>query len=208
MSAPENPKVGGCYIWVISFLLFVFTVSGAAFLLLYVTQPASATTSRYAIIGVSLVFLPWIFWVLTFFYRVLSRCCGFRMICFRPFGYADNDKNAPAMRSNPIGTNAVSIPIENDGLAGNQDRNLGNGNENENENLNGNENRNRNREPTSPRRVHFGGVVILGEDENGNTVENQGSPQALSRSSSSASSSSSSSRHSNESETPLRLSMA
>ncbi|KAL9235003.1 hypothetical protein vseg_009809 [Gypsophila vaccaria] len=206
MPAPENPKVGGCYIWFISFLLFVFTVSGAVFLLLYVTQPASATTSRYAIIGVALVFLPWVFWFLTFFYRVLSRNCGFRMICFGT-GYPDNDKNAPATRSNQTSNNVVSIPIGHDGPAGNQDNNAGTENENLNENEHGNENRNgdTNREPTSPRRVHFGGVVILGEDENGNTIENQGSPQALSRSSSA---SSSSSRHSNESETPLRLSMA
>lgn len=203
MPAAENPKVGGCYIWVISLLLFVCTISGAIFLVLYMTENESTpSTFWYPIVGVSLVCLPWFFWLLTFLYRIISRSFGFRFICFNPFGsgYPD-DEIAPSANGGGSGGGL--------GLGTSVVANTGSGDSGEGKIENGNEN-GESRDPTqpgSPRRVHFGGVVILGEeneDENGK----RDSPRPSTSSSSSSSSSAPTSMQSNESEIPLRLAMA
>lgn len=71
-----------CYIWVIAIFLFSCILSGGTFLVLYMTQPETPTTSWYPIIGIVLVCLPWFFWLLTVLYRILSRTLGFRMVCW------------------------------------------------------------------------------------------------------------------------------
>lgn len=182
MSKAENPKVGGCYIWVISFILFIFTFSGAIFLVLYITAPESSTASWYPVIGVSLVCLPWFFWLLTFLYRILSRACGFRMDCFGAAADSDVD-NTPAGSGSGGGSECSINVAADDGGGGNGASEVA-------------------RQVGSPRRVHFGGTVVLGEDDVGANRNKE-----ISRSSSS-SSSSTYSRHSDESELPLKLSMA
>ncbi|KMT14064.1 hypothetical protein BVRB_4g078910 [Beta vulgaris subsp. vulgaris] len=213
MAVPENSKLGICYIWLISFILFVFTVSGAIFLLMYMIQPTSPTTSLYPVIGVSLISFPWFFWLLTILYRIVSRACGFRMSCFGSYGADHPDdrvpSGAPAINN---GGGGGGSPVHNASIATtNGIGEVENGVNGDLENGNRNENGNGNRmsavgsQPGSPRRVHFGGVVILGED-NGVAHENQGNPKPIS--SPRSSSSSSSSENCNESELPLRFSMA
>ncbi|GMN33119.1 hypothetical protein TIFTF001_003986 [Ficus carica] len=41
--------------------------------------PETPTTSWLPTVGVTLVGLPWLFWLFTFLYRVLSRVFGFRL---------------------------------------------------------------------------------------------------------------------------------
>lgn len=214
MAAPKNPKVRICYIWVISLLLFVFTVSGAIFLVLYMIQPTPNTDSWYLIIGVSLVCFPWFFWFLTILYRFVSRACGFRMMCCGPFGddHLDVDipLGGPTINNGGGNGDVVSIPIHNANTAATNsiggtgigvDENFviesGNGNEEGRASGVG-------VQPGSPKRVHFGGVVVLGE-ENGGDHGDEENPKPLS---SPSSSSSSSPRNSTESEMPLRLFMA
>ncbi|GAB2211667.1 hypothetical protein Droror1_Dr00024993 [Drosera rotundifolia] len=75
-------RAGSCYVWAISSFLFSSLLAGGAFLAVYITQPETSTASWYPFVGVTLVCLPWFFWFITFFYRILSRALGFRMICW------------------------------------------------------------------------------------------------------------------------------
>lgn len=77
----ENPTEK-CFIWIISVLLFICVFSGGALLVLYLCQPETSTTSWYPVVGILLVCLPWLFWFVTFLYRLLSRKFGFRMVCW------------------------------------------------------------------------------------------------------------------------------
>ncbi|XP_021771878.1 uncharacterized protein LOC110736028 [Chenopodium quinoa] len=208
MAISEDSKAGICYIWVISSLLLIFTVSGAVFLVLYMIQPAYLDTSLYPVIGGSLVCFPWFFWFLTLVYRIVSRACGFRMSCFGSSGADHPDDAVPSGVSarNSNGDGVSPIQIVSTGTS-NGVVDGGNGSNVDLENGSGNENENRASgvvvQPGSPRRVHFGGVVVLGEDDEG-APEIQESPKSLS----SSSSSSSPLTDINESEKPLKLYMA
>ncbi|KAK9684308.1 hypothetical protein RND81_10G201000 [Saponaria officinalis] len=79
---PEDKPAGTCFVWVIVVFLFVCLLLGGTFLLLYMIQPESETTSWYPTVGISLVCLPWFFWILLVIYRIVSRKFGFRMVCF------------------------------------------------------------------------------------------------------------------------------
>lgn len=46
---------------------------------MYMILPETETTAWLPMVGLFLVCLPWFFWILTFFYRVISRACGFRV---------------------------------------------------------------------------------------------------------------------------------
>ncbi|XP_059431549.1 uncharacterized protein LOC132165060 [Corylus avellana] len=78
MAAPD-PSVGGTFIWVISTVLFVSLAAGGGCLVLYIIQPDSDYASWLPFVGVALVCLPWLFWMLTCLYRVISRACGVRV---------------------------------------------------------------------------------------------------------------------------------
>jgi len=55
-------------------------VAGGACLVAYMLLPESETSSSWIPeIGVALVCLPWLFWLLTFLYRVFSRIFGCRV---------------------------------------------------------------------------------------------------------------------------------
>lgn len=45
----------------------------------YMVLPHSDTQSWLLAAGITLVCLPWLFWFLTFVYRVISRVCGLRV---------------------------------------------------------------------------------------------------------------------------------
>lgn len=77
MAAPD-PSAGSTFIWLVSAVLFLSVAAGGACLVLYITQPDSLYASWLPFVGVALVCLPWLFWILTCFYRVISRACGFR----------------------------------------------------------------------------------------------------------------------------------
>jgi len=55
-------------------------VAGGACLVAYMLLPESeAASSWIPEIGVALVCLPWLFWSLTFLYRIFSRIFGYRV---------------------------------------------------------------------------------------------------------------------------------
>ncbi|KAL2342897.1 hypothetical protein Fmac_004182 [Flemingia macrophylla] len=77
----SDPSSGRTFIWIISGLLFMSIVAGGACLVAYLLLPESKTESSWIPeIGVTLVCLPWMFWLLTFLYRIFSRICGCRVI--------------------------------------------------------------------------------------------------------------------------------
>jgi hypothetical protein len=78
MVAPD-PSAGGTFIWVISTVLFLSLAAGGGCLVLYIIQPDSHYASWLPFVGVALVCLPWLFWMLTCLYRVISRTCGVRV---------------------------------------------------------------------------------------------------------------------------------
>ena len=75
----EDPTSGRVFIWLISFFLFITIAAGGSLLLMYVVLPADPSRVWFPVAGIALVCLPWLFWVLTCFYRVLSRIFGFRI---------------------------------------------------------------------------------------------------------------------------------
>ncbi|KAK9668920.1 hypothetical protein RND81_13G095900 [Saponaria officinalis] len=77
-----NQPIGSCYIWFILISLFICLISGGAFLVLYMTRPVTRDTSWYPDVGISLVCLPWFFWILLIVYRIVSRTFCFRMVCW------------------------------------------------------------------------------------------------------------------------------
>ena len=80
MSSSYESRGGYKLIWLISCFLFVSIAAGGGFLIMYMLLPESSSTSWLPLAGVTLVCLPWLFWFITFFYRIVSRACGFRMV--------------------------------------------------------------------------------------------------------------------------------
>uniref|UniRef100_A0A7C9D698 Uncharacterized protein n=1 Tax=Opuntia streptacantha TaxID=393608 RepID=A0A7C9D698_OPUST len=79
---PAEHPAEKCFIWIVSAFLFICVSSGGALLVLYLCQPETSTSSWYPVVGILLVCLPWLFWFVTFLYRLLSRKLGFRMVCW------------------------------------------------------------------------------------------------------------------------------
>ncbi|XP_057550349.1 uncharacterized protein LOC130828398 [Amaranthus tricolor] len=173
-------------------------------------QPSPNTASWYLIIGVSLVCFPWFFWFLTILYRIVSRACGFRMICCGPSGddhlNVDIPLGGPTINNGGNNGGVLSIPIHDANTAATNGVGVNfvieSGNGNEVGRTSGVE-----VQPGSPKRVHFGGVVVLGEEDGGDHRDEE-NPKPMSSPSSSSSSSPSPPRNSTESEMPLRLFMA
>ncbi|KAE8651991.1 hypothetical protein Csa_016945 [Cucumis sativus] len=107
-----NPSAGRAFIWIVTCFLFFSILSGGGCLLMYMILPETETTAWLPITGLSLVCLPWFFWLLTFFYRVLSRACGFRVslgIGADDVGERDNEdnNNADQRHSNSSSNNSI-----------------------------------------------------------------------------------------------------
>lgn len=79
MSLFVDPSAGRAFIWIVTCFLFFSILMGGACLVIYMILPETETTTWLPIVGLSLVCLPWFFWLLTFFYRIVSRACGFRV---------------------------------------------------------------------------------------------------------------------------------
>lgn len=75
----NDPGAGRAFVWLVACLLFVCVAAGGGCLVMYVVLPDSDTSSWLPLAGVTLVCLPWLFWFLTFLYRIISRVCGFRV---------------------------------------------------------------------------------------------------------------------------------
>ncbi|CAJ1937779.1 unnamed protein product [Sphenostylis stenocarpa] len=76
----SDPSSGRTFVWIITGVLFISILAGGACLVAYVLLPESETSSSWIPeIGVGLVCLPWLFWFLTFIYRILSRIFGCRV---------------------------------------------------------------------------------------------------------------------------------
>ncbi|PON38480.1 hypothetical protein PanWU01x14_312100 [Parasponia andersonii] len=74
-----DPRAGRAFIWAISWFLFLTIAGGGGCLVMYMILPETTTTSWLPIVGITLVCLPWFFWLSTFLYRILSRVFGFRL---------------------------------------------------------------------------------------------------------------------------------
>lgn len=74
-----DPSSGRTFIWLITCILFISIFARGGCLVAYLVLPESQIASWVPDVGVTLVFLPWAFWVFTFLYRIFSRCCGFRL---------------------------------------------------------------------------------------------------------------------------------
>ncbi|XP_041008922.1 translation initiation factor IF-2 [Juglans microcarpa x Juglans regia] len=79
MPAPPDPRPGSAFIWLISSVLFLSIAAGGGCLVVYMLQPDSPYATWLPFVGVAFVCLPWLFWVLTCFYRLISRAFGFRV---------------------------------------------------------------------------------------------------------------------------------
>ncbi|KAJ1391486.1 hypothetical protein SESBI_36595 [Sesbania bispinosa] len=91
---PEaDPSSGRTFIWLITCILLICIIAGGACLGAYLVLPESEIAPWVPIAGVTLVCLPWIFWLITFLYRIFSRCCGFRFRVGIAIG--GDDANAP-----------------------------------------------------------------------------------------------------------------
>ncbi|GMI67171.1 hypothetical protein HRI_000386400 [Hibiscus trionum] len=79
MTEPEQ-DASWVYIWTIACILFACVVAGGGCFLVYVTVPEYQSSDLLLSLGFIFVCMPWIFWILTVLYRLLSRAFGFRMV--------------------------------------------------------------------------------------------------------------------------------
>ncbi|XP_011649431.1 putative uncharacterized protein DDB_G0284715 [Cucumis sativus] len=116
-----NPSAGRAFIWIVTCFLFFSILSGGGCLLMYMILPETETTAWLPITGLSLVCLPWFFWLLTFFYRVLSRACGFRVSL--GIGADVSSNNANANNNNNNNASSAESAQQDVGERDNEDNN-------------------------------------------------------------------------------------
>jgi hypothetical protein len=119
----EDPTSGRLFIWLVSFFLFITIAAGGSLLLMYVVLPADPSRAWFPVAGIALVCLPWLFWVLTCFYRILSRIFGFRIAVGSINGGGDTGGGHPNVfnTTGNAATDNESGNIENPGGDGSQD---------------------------------------------------------------------------------------
>ncbi|XP_057458542.1 uncharacterized protein LOC130749237 [Lotus japonicus] len=66
-------RKGDARIYVISVLFLACTIGGGVLLFVYIRAPDLESVTLYLIVGMTLVAIPWLFWLLIYMYR-----------CFRP----------------------------------------------------------------------------------------------------------------------------
>ncbi|XP_021892697.1 uncharacterized protein LOC110810735 [Carica papaya] len=188
MPVPD-PRTGQAFVWLISCFLFISIIFGGGCLISYMFLPRPPLWLPY--IGVFLVCLPWLFWVLTFVYRILSRTFGFRMILGcgggggsnRDIGGGGGGGSMSNMTSTDhILTSGMATAATSDHEPDHED----------------------NSSAMTPRRVQFGEAVVVGEQSGG---DGSFDGKINRKKSNSSSSSSNSSVTSHESEVPLTISM-
>ncbi|XP_010527071.1 PREDICTED: uncharacterized protein LOC104804459 [Tarenaya hassleriana] len=106
MPVPD-PQAGRTFICLITFFLFLSIAIGGGCLIAYTILPYPPSWLSY--VGITFVCLPWLFWLLTFVYRLLSRSLGFRMVV----GSGGNASGDTVTREiEPPGQNLESPPEE------------------------------------------------------------------------------------------------
>lgn len=79
MSATDS-GAGCTSIWLVIYsLLSISLAAGGGCLIAYIFLPKSQSTSWLPFAGVTLVCVPWLFWFLTFLYRVILCVSGLRV---------------------------------------------------------------------------------------------------------------------------------
>ncbi|KAI4330110.1 hypothetical protein MLD38_028417 [Melastoma candidum] len=76
-----DPDAGRRFIWLISGFLLVSVAVGGGFLVAYLTLPTSTETNTFMYVGMTLVCIPWCFWILTCVYRCIAHVTGMRIVC-------------------------------------------------------------------------------------------------------------------------------
>lgn len=178
-----DPISGRIFIWLIATFLFLSIAVGGSFLILYIVLPQNKSRPWLPVAGVILVCLPWLFWFLTCFYRLISRALGFRVV----LGGGNNGGGgggAARSRSNgftPAGNTTSEEVSDLESPLGSPSGGEG-------------------------KKVQFGGTIVLGEENDHNgSHEKKG---ANKRSLSASNSSNDMSIASHESEMPLTSAMA
>ncbi|XP_010526985.1 PREDICTED: uncharacterized protein LOC104804402 [Tarenaya hassleriana] len=77
MAVPD-PGAGQAFVYLVTFFLLLSIAVGGGCLIAYTILPYPPSWLSY--VGITFVCLPWLFWLLTFVYRLLSRALGFRMV--------------------------------------------------------------------------------------------------------------------------------
>lgn len=72
-----GPSSERAFIWLITCVLFLSILAGGGCLTTYLVLPESQITRLLEIVGVTLVCLPWAFWLFTSLYRIFSQSYGF-----------------------------------------------------------------------------------------------------------------------------------
>ncbi|CAK7354766.1 unnamed protein product [Dovyalis caffra] len=122
----EDPTSGRLFVWLVSSFLFITLAAGGSLLLMYVVLPADPSRAWLPVAGIALVCLPWIFWGLTCFYRVISRIFGFRVAVGSGNaggggGGGGRDRANAFNTTENAATNNESVNIETPGGDGRQD---------------------------------------------------------------------------------------
>ncbi|OAY65497.1 uncharacterized protein LOC109723535 [Ananas comosus] len=71
-SRDEKAATGDVCVWLIVGLLFLVLLAGGTFLALYISLPAHAAPAWYPLVGISLIGVPWTFWLLMCVYRCVA----------------------------------------------------------------------------------------------------------------------------------------
>ncbi|KAH6772899.1 hypothetical protein C2S52_004264 [Perilla frutescens var. hirtella] len=71
----ENEKEGDIRVPLVFTVFFLCVTTGGIFLLLYVFAP-SVSQPWYPAAALVLIGAPWIFWLLTYVYTIIKRCCA------------------------------------------------------------------------------------------------------------------------------------
>ncbi|KAG6492053.1 uncharacterized protein LOC121999231 [Zingiber officinale] len=69
---PSEGRSSNVCVWFISCLFFLILLVGGGFLVLYITLAETEDTSWFPVAGMILVAIPWVFWILTCFYRLIT----------------------------------------------------------------------------------------------------------------------------------------
>lgn len=107
----EDKRSGDGRIWAVTCVFLLCIVGGGALLAVYIMPPAEGVDAyRYAVAGMVLVAIPWLFWLLTFLYRCSCKASR-RASAMQNSGRAA----VAAAVSTPVvgaGTTTVAMPAE------------------------------------------------------------------------------------------------
>ncbi|XP_068666346.1 uncharacterized protein [Aristolochia californica] len=68
-----HSRAGDVRIWIVTLAFLGCILTGGTFLVMYISLPESPETAWYPVLGMVLVGIPWLFWLVTFLYRVFLK---------------------------------------------------------------------------------------------------------------------------------------